>query len=284
MPRWGAKNTAVVLLLVVALVASLTELGAASFTEFFAPSDDPNSQALMPGLWSQVGVVSMGDGRGTVKATKAAMKLTVDDPTAETVLLGWDGTKDTLDFWYYLTNSCENGHLKITMSCNTKDWFTVWSKKLLDMQIDSYNIERVQLPLNTSCPTFAVRWDFKLGNCFSLTAVYIDEITFPAKGLAADGADLPPALQHPDPVATPPAQITAADGPPTAAAANSDSSPGSNNDSGQGAVAIVKTGDPTQIFNIKNTVPVPVPDKSDVDGVHVVVGWWLLPVLCMCMW
>lgn len=62
MPRLGAKNTAVVLLLVVALVASLSELGAASFTEFFAPPDDPNSQALMPGLWSQVGVVSMGDG------------------------------------------------------------------------------------------------------------------------------------------------------------------------------------------------------------------------------
>jgi hypothetical protein len=267
----------VTLLLGVALFASLAEQSAAAFTEYFMPSEKPNSQAITPGLWKQIGEISQGRGRGTDEATNNAMMLREGKPTAETVLLAWDGTKGTLDFWYYLTDACDSGSLKVTMSCNTLDWFSVWGKKLGDMQVDAYNIARVQLPLNTTCPNFAVRWDYSvnLGICYLDPWIYLDEITIPARGPADAAEGTLPAGKATQTASSagqsgPVTQGTTTDG-AESATASTQSSDGS---SGSTATATNNAGDTNVI--VKNSLP-----SSKGSSMRMVTGWLLLPALCM---
>lgn len=173
----------------------------AGFTESFQPSDEADSKAMMSGLWQQYGTISTGDGRGA-GTNKAAMKLTGDHPAAETVLLTWDGTQSTLDFWYYLNEACDKGSLKVSMSCDSKDWFPVMLMKTADMQPNAYNIARVRLPLNATCRAFAVRWDFKISNCYSYIAIWLDDITFPAQAPGTASSPPPTGKTSQDPSAS----------------------------------------------------------------------------------
>lgn len=252
------------------LGACLAASGSASFVENFTPSEDPNKQAITPGLWNQIGKLSTEDGRGTDAANKAAMMLSEDHPTAETVLLDWDGTKDTLDFWYYLTGACDSGYLKVNMSCNGKDWFEVWNFKKKDMQAKAYNIARVKLPLNATCPAFAVRWDFEAGSCYWTQYLYIDEITFPARGVAGAQQQSTAAQSS----TTPGTQVSFNGDAGQNAGQDGSKQPEttSNKGSSPGASVVTTGGDANVVVK-----------TSKGSRVHPGKGWWLLPVLYMCL-
>jgi hypothetical protein len=158
------------------------------------------------------------------------------------------------------------------MSCKDgKDWFVVWTKKQKDMQVKAYNIARVKLPLNATCTEFAVRWDYE-HNCWSSQYIYIDEITFPARGFAAAEQQSTASLSS-----TTAGTEVSFNGDAGQNAGQQDGSKQPETTSNKGSspgAAVVATGGDANVV---------VKTSSKGSRVHPGKGWWLLPVLYMCL-
>lgn len=267
MTRVWVQNAAVLLLLGAVWVPMVS----AGFDESFQPLDKADGQAIRPGLWQQTGDVNKGDGRGT-GTNRAAMQLTRYRPTAETVLLKWDGTQDKLRFWYYSNQECDTGSLRVSMSCDAEFWFPVAVMKTTEMQVNAYNIARISLPLNATCPAFAVRWDLNQGAC-SYQTIDLDDITFPAQppGAAAPLSPPSPTGGESLPPPAPPALPTD----PREKQPDTEGKGVASSTSGGGSAASATGGKIELNMPITNS-------RSWSSSVQVAVGWLLVPVLCLC--
>jgi hypothetical protein len=201
------------LLAVLLCAALMATPSTAAFTEIVQRPSSPVTffYAGTPFLWAIKGdTASVGRGPMDPHSSSAGSSLNSDDnmltlggehgntkpKVAETVLLDWDGSNTTLQFFVNLRHSpsseCPSVVPKVTFSWSPDRIARqpLWNSSGKWVDTNQWVGVRLTLPLSAATPRFAVKWvntdpgsldQLSLFGSNPCTVAYIDDITFPAQ-------------------------------------------------------------------------------------------------------